>query len=281
MSKRDTYPPGVPCWVETLQPDPRAAQRFYEGVFGWEFTGPGEMPGDPPGEYFVARRGGRDVAGVGSSPPPGAGADARGGAGATAWTTYVATDDVASTAAKAAAAGATVIAGPIEAPPAGRLAVLSDPAGAVFGLWEPELRRGAQLVNEPSAWSMSALQTPDPDGANGFYREVFGWQPESFSMGQMEMTLWRLSGYAGGEPGQPVPRDVVAVMMAGDPSGPGVWGVDFWIEDADVAAERAPALGGRVVAPPVDRAGFRTVVLADPGGAVFSVSQLQAGAAGH
>jgi uncharacterized protein len=270
MSQRDTYPAGVPCWTETLQPDPDAALRFYEGVFGWEFTGPGEMPGDPPGRYYVARARGRDVAGVGSQ-PKGAGAGAP-----TAWTTYVAVDDLAAAAERAEAAGATIIAGPIEAPPAGALAVLSDPAGAVLGLWEPDARRGAQVVNEPSAWAMSALQTPDPDGAKRFYRELFGWQPEPFTMGPAEMTLWRLPGYAGGEPGQPVPRDVVAVMMAGDAA---QWSVDFWIDDADAAAERAPALGGSVVAPPEDRAGFRTAALADPGGAAFSVSRPPA--AGH
>jgi uncharacterized protein len=268
MSIRDSYQPGVPCWTETLQPDPQAAMRFYEGVFGWEFAGPGPLPGDPPGEYFVARARGRDVAGVGSQ------AAER----APAWITYVMTDDVAAATSRAVAAGATVIAGPIEAPPAGTLAVLADPAGAVFGLWQAETRQGAQVVNEPSAWSMSALQTPDADAANRFYGELFGWQPERFSMGGAEMTLWRLPGYAGGEPGQPVPRDVVAVMMSGDPSGAARWAVDFWIDDADAAVERAPALGGRVVVPAADRAGFRTAVLADPGGAVFSVSKPPAGA---
>ena len=59
MSERDRYPAGVPCWVETLQPDPRAAAAFYAGVLGWEFTGPGPMPGG--GNYYVGRLGGRDV----------------------------------------------------------------------------------------------------------------------------------------------------------------------------------------------------------------------------
>ena len=60
MSEREEYPPGVPCWVETLQPDPEAALGFYGPLFGWEFSEPG------PGQYFVARIGGRDVAGIGS-----------------------------------------------------------------------------------------------------------------------------------------------------------------------------------------------------------------------
>ena len=63
MSQRDDYEPGVPCWVDTLQPDPEAAMAFYGALFGWEFAGPGPMG------YSVARLRGRDVAGVGSQPP--------------------------------------------------------------------------------------------------------------------------------------------------------------------------------------------------------------------
>ena len=55
MSRRDDYPTGVPCWVERLSPDVEATKRFYATIFGWEFAGPGPMPGDPPGEYFVAQ----------------------------------------------------------------------------------------------------------------------------------------------------------------------------------------------------------------------------------
>jgi len=62
MGEREAYPAGVPCWVETLQPDPRAAMEFYGPLFGWEFVGPGPMPDQLPGEYFVERVGGRDVA---------------------------------------------------------------------------------------------------------------------------------------------------------------------------------------------------------------------------
>ena len=68
MSERDDYEPGVPCWIDTLQPDPEAAMAFYAELFGWEPAGPGEMPGDPPGRYFVARLRGRDIGGIGSQP---------------------------------------------------------------------------------------------------------------------------------------------------------------------------------------------------------------------
>ena len=64
MLERDGYPQGVPCWVDTAQPDPQAAVEFYGGLFGWEFED--RMPADAPGNYFVATIRGKDVAAIGS-----------------------------------------------------------------------------------------------------------------------------------------------------------------------------------------------------------------------
>jgi predicted enzyme related to lactoylglutathione lyase len=267
MTRFDQYPAGVPCWVDTITDDLPAAQRFYGGVFGWESVGPGPMPGDPPGEYFVARVSGLDVAGVGHPgggvvvPPP-------------SWTTYVAVADVDATVDDLRHAGGTVVQEPVDAAPAGRMAIVADPAGAMLGLWQAGQRPGAQLVNAPSAWAMSLLSTPDPEGARTFYGRLFGWEAESFEEGGPGLSLFRRPGWVGGEPEQPVPRDVVAAMMAVD-DGPAFWSVDFWIADADLAAAAAPELGGSVVAPPQEAPPFRRAVLAAPDGATFSVSQLQ------
>jgi predicted enzyme related to lactoylglutathione lyase len=272
MSERDTYAHGVPCWVDTLQPDPEAATRFYGELFGWDFTEPGTMPGDPAGRYFVARLRGSDVAGIASQP-------AEYSAPAPAWITHVSVDSAPEAAEKTGRAGGRVVVGPVDAPPAGRLAVLADPAGALFCAWEPRIRRGAQRVNEPGAWAMSSLQTDDTEGAKAFYGAVFGWETDTFEMGGSEMTLWRVPGYVGGEPGQPVSREVVGAMMPLDDDGAPRWSVNFWIDDADAAADNAARLGGSVVVPPHDLPGFREVVLADPQGAAFSLSQLKAGGA--
>jgi hypothetical protein len=261
MSNRDQYPPGVPCWVDTAQPDVPAALEFYGALLGWEFAGPGSMPGDPPGEYHVARVRGRDVAGI-SSPPPSAPATP-------SWTTHVAVQSANATADRARAAGGAVVVEPFDAPPAGRMAVLSDPGGAVFCVWEAGERQGAQLLNEPSAWAMSALNTGDADAAKAFYRALFGWETEPFGTG---FELFRLPGYVGGEPHQPVPRDVVAVLAAGE--GNAAWSVDFWIDDAESAAARATERGGSVVVAPREVPGFLNTVIADPAGAVLSLSQL-------
>jgi predicted enzyme related to lactoylglutathione lyase len=235
------------------------------------FQGPGAMPGDPPGRYFVARLRDHDVAGVGSQPAEGAPA-------VPAWSTYLSVESADDTAEKASSAGGKVVMELFDALPAGRMAVLADPGGAQFCAWEPRARQGAQRVNQPGAWSMSQLATPDPEGSKAFYGAVFGWTTDTFDLGHSQITLFRLPGYVGGEPGQPVSPEVVAVMPpvgSGVPdNAPAQWSVDFWVDDVDATAEKAVGLGGSAVAPPVDASVGRTAVLADPRGATFSVSKV-------
>jgi len=273
MSKRDEYPAGVPCWVETLQPDPRAALEFYGSLLGWEFSEPGPMPAGLPGEYFVAQVEGREVAGIGALP-------ALGGPPTPSWNTYVRVDNTDAAVDRATNAGGSLLIGPLDASEEGRFAVLGDPAGAPFCVWEARDRAGAELVNEPGSWVMSSLHTPDPVGASAFYGAVFEWQSEAMAPGA-PVTLFRLPDYAG-EPGQPIPRDVVGVMTStgGDPAAPTVpthWNVNLRVDDTDVVAAHVAELGGTVLMAPMDTPGFRNAVLLDPSGAAFSVSQVASG----
>jgi predicted enzyme related to lactoylglutathione lyase len=274
MSEREGYPPGVPCWVETWQPDAGAAARFYTELFGWEAED--TMPPDSPGSHFMCRLRGRDVAAIGSRPPGGAPPPVP------VWSVYVQVKSADDAAAKVTGAGGSVVIVPFDSLDGGRMAIVADPAGAAFGLWQPSEHAGAQLVNEPGAWAMSQLSTRDSDGAKAFYGAVFGWGADTFDMGESEITLWRLPGYEGGEPGQPVPRDVIGVMAPMSPGddAPPQWGVNFWVDDADATAAKAAELGGKVVVPPFDTSVGRDTVLADPQGAVFSVSKVGAAVAG-
>jgi predicted enzyme related to lactoylglutathione lyase len=232
MSQRDRYEPGVPCWVTTMQPDVDAAADYYGGLFGWEYA--------DGGGFLTAKLRGQ-----------------------------VCIEDADATAAKATAAGGRVIAGPLEFE-IGRLVVIEDPGGAVFNAWEPRTRQGAELVNEPGAWSMSMLETPDPERAAAFYGELFGWTTESFG----PATMFRLPGYVGGEPEQPVSREVVAVMVPAQTDS-ARWVVDFWVEDLDAAVARSEQNGGTTVAPPYEAPPGRSAVLADPAGVTFSISQVK------
>ena len=236
-----------------MQPDVDAAAEYYGGLFGWEY--------EDGGGFLTATLRGREVAAVaplapGVDPPP-----------APAWLTQISVETAEGAAEAVLRAGGDVIAGPLEFD-IGRLVVARDPGGAVFNAWEPRTRHGAQLVNEPGAWAMSQLGTPDPEAAAAFYGELFGWTTEAFG----PVTMFRLPGYVGGEPAQPVSREVVAVMMPAD--GPARWHVNFWVDDLEAAVERSESGGGTTVQPPVDTPPGRTAVLADPAGVTFSVSHV-------
>jgi hypothetical protein len=253
--------------VETWQDDGDRAVEYYARLFGWEAEQTSSTDG---GTFRICRLRGRDVAAIGSPIPDEA-------PPVPSWTTFIQVESAAETADRVKAAGGSVVVGPMESLEGGSIAIVADPAGAAFAIWEQVRHRGAQVVNEPGAYTMSMLVTPDPEEAVRFYGDVFGWSTESFGMGGDEMTLFTLPGYIGGEPEQPVPRDVVAVLAppgAGN-GAPPHWSVGFWIRDPDEAARVTRQMGGQVLAEPFDipGAGMRQATLADPQGATFTVTR--------
>ena len=272
MAERDGYIPGVPCWVDTSQPDPEAAVTFYSGLFGWEFED--TMPPGSEGRYFVARLRGGDVAAVGSA--------VDGAPAAAAWDTYIWVESADETASRVREAGGRILTEPFDVTDAGRMAVFADPEGAAFSVWQPGRHKGAQIVNEPGSVNFNGLHTRDVEAAKRFYGSVFGWG--TLTVGGAE--LWTLPGYGdhleerepglrerlaefGAEPGF---EDVVAsINPIGDDEGdvPAHWSVTFSTDDADRLAARAAELGGSVLLPPMDVPWARMTVIADPQGASF------------
>jgi len=262
-----TYPAGVPCWVDTEQPDVSAAAEFYGGLFGWTFVD--AMPPDAPGTYLIAALHGADVAAIGPAD------------GATTWNTYFAVDDADATAGAVRSAGGTVTTEPVDAGPGGRRADCVDPGGAAFRLWQPRRRLGAQIVNVPGAWNFSDLRTGDPAAALRFYARLFGWEADDLGFA----TVLKLPGYgdhlaatadpeiyqrqsaAGTPPGF---ADAIAWLVAGD--GPQHWHVSFAVADRDESADRAEVLGATVVASE-DSDWTRTALIRDPQGATLTLSQ--------
>jgi predicted enzyme related to lactoylglutathione lyase len=271
MSQTDRYIPGVPCWVDTTQPDPEAAVAFYSGLFGWELED--VMPPGSPAPYFIGRLPGGDVAAVTSGD-------------AAAWNTYVWVEDAEATAARVHAAGGTVLSPPADAGDFGRVATFADPAGATFKVWQAGAHRGAAVVNEPGSVNFNDLNTRDVDAAGAFYGAVFGW--EVLPAG--EFSAWALSGYGDFlEARNPGMREGMAAMGAPErfedvvativpipddqPDTPPHWGVTFAVDDADEIARRADKLGGWVVVPPFDAPWVRMTVISDPQGATFTASK--------
>lgn len=282
VEDREGFPPGVPSWVDTSQPDPEAAVQFYAGLFGWEFED--RTPADSPGGYFVARLGGRDVAAVGAQ------VDRQ--LSRPVWNTHIGVDKADDAAARVVHAGGKVLTEPFDVSDAGRMGVVADPAGAVFCLWQAYRHKGAQLVNAPGSWNWSNLNTGDLEGSKAFYGAVFGWEFATVSFGRNATVLCRLPGYgrflesfdpnlrerqakAGVPPGFEdavgwmVPLASAPAITAAAPH----WSVSFSVADADATVERAAQLGGEIVVPPYDVPSVRMAVLSDPQGAVFTVSK--------
>jgi uncharacterized protein len=277
LQVRDGYMEGVTCWVDTDLPDPKAGTEFYGGLFGWEFED--RMPPDTPGSYFVAQLRGLDVAGVGSRPaeadwPP-------------AWNTYIWVASADEAAAKVKTAGGKVVTEPFDIPGAGRMAVLADPQGAAFSVWEAREHKGAQLVNYGDTWNFSGITTTDPEAAIAFYGAVFGWEASEEQDG---FRFFRVPGYGDflersdpslrrrlAEDNAPAGFEDATAWLAsmdGQPEGtPPSWGVVFAVDDADAKAARATELGGQVLVEPFDAPPVRMAVISDPQGAVFSVSK--------
>jgi uncharacterized protein len=268
MSERDGFQPGVPCWVETWQNDADRAVEYYRRIFGWATHDTTST--EDGGTFQICAIRGRDVAGIGSPIPEGAPT-------MPVWTTFIQVESAADTATKVKEAGGNVVVEPFDSLEGGRLVIAADPAGAAFAGWEQARHSGARVINEPGAWSMSMLVTPDPETAVPFYHDVFGWTTRSFEMGGEELTMFTLPGYVGGEPEQPVPRDVVATLAppSAAEGAPPCWSVDFWIRDPDDAVRVTEEMGGRLLAGPYDipDIGMRQAALEDPQGASFTVTR--------
>jgi predicted enzyme related to lactoylglutathione lyase len=277
MPERDRYIPGVPCWIDTSQPDPEAAVGFYSGLFGWDIED--VMPPGSEGRYFMARLRGGDVAGIGSIAP--------GGPPVATWNTYVWVESADEAAAKVTDAGGRIVMEPFDVMDSGRMAAFSDPEGAVFFVWQPNQHRGARVVNEAGSLNFNNLNTRDANTAKSFYGAVFGWGTMPMGGGGEG---WTLPGYGDhlellnpgtlermAAMGAPAGfADVVAslVPIADEPGEvPAHWSVTFGTVNADATARKAGELGGEVVAGPFDAPWVRMAVITDPQGATFVASQ--------
>ncbi|NEB80278.1 VOC family protein [Streptomyces sp. SID14478] len=243
--------PGTPCWVSLMVHGMAATQEFYGALFGWEFRpGPQQL-----GPYVRALLDGKEVAGIGLLPPdrqlP------------IAWTPYLASDDVDTTAESVRHCGGTVGVGPLDAGEAGRMAVASDPTGAVFGIWQAAGHLGMALTGVPGAVSWNELVTRETVSVAKFYQAVFGYTEEAVVSADFDSLTLHLEG-----------RPVASVLGVGHAlprdRGPH-WMTYFEVADVDEAVERVADLGGHVVKPARDGAHGRVATVADPEGAQFAV----------
>lgn len=259
MADFTSHPPGTFSWPELATTDQKAGVAFYRALFGWDVNdspmGPTEvystlqMRGKPVGAAYTMRPEERQM-GV---PPH--------------WNSYVTVANADEAAKKAVSLGAKVLAPPFDVMEHGRMAVLQDPTGAVFQVWQPNKHIGAMILNEPGALCWTELTTTDTKAAEKFYTGLFGWGVKHGAPGApMEYTEFSVNG----QPGigmMAKPADMPAHI-------PSYWMPYFQVSNADDSAAKIKSLGGSVMVGPQDIPSTgRFAIGRDPQGAVFAVFQ--------
>lgn len=256
MQETPEYAPGTFCWVELGTVDGEAAKQFYTQLFNWGFV---DVPMGPGGVYTMLTQDGKEVGALYTMPsemtsqgiPPN-------------WLSYVSVASADESAAKATALGGTLFKEPFDVMDVGRMAVVQDPAGAVFAIWQAGTHRGIGLANVPNSLCWNELATTDSAKAGDFYTALFGWGKNVQQMGEMTYTSFMNGERPAGGMYEPPPPGV-----------PPHWLAYFAVEDTDAMVTKANELGASTVMPAMDIPGIgRFAVLADPQGAVFAMIKL-------
>jgi predicted enzyme related to lactoylglutathione lyase len=254
-----SHAPGTFCWPELATTDQKGAVDFYRALFGWDVV---ESPIGPTETYSMFNINGKNVGGAYSMraeelqhgvPPH--------------WNAYVMVANADEAVKRAQALGANVLAPAFDVMDAGRMAVLQDPTGASFCVWQAGKHSGAALLRETGALCWTELATRDTKAAEQFYTSLFGWTAKTGTDGGMEYT--EFSNQGTGQAGM-----MPMVPQMGD--APPYWMPYFAVADCDVAVAKTKDLGGQIYMPPADipKVG-RFAVLADPQGAPFAVIKVE------
>jgi uncharacterized protein len=253
MGEVTSYPDGTFCWVDLGTTDVDGAMRFHGALFGWDME---DAPTVPGGRYVMCRIDGKDVAAIYQQP------DEERAVAPPHWNSYIAVDDVDATTARARALGPASITEPFDVLDSGRMTFLQDPGGALVGLWEAGKHIGAHVVNEVGTWTWNDLSTRDPDKAEAFYGDLFGWTFEQRAEMYWSITRDRL--LIGG----------MRTMVDDPPEAPATWMPYFILQNADQARDRVLELGGSIIVPPREVPAGRFLVFSDPVGAFSGIIEM-------
>ena len=243
-------------WMDLTTTDMDQATEFYAGLLGWMYTDAGPEFGN----YHQAFKDGRVVAGLMAQ-----GEELQAASVPSAWTPYVSVESVEEVAAIARKRGGSVHVGPMQVGELGWMAVIADPTGAAFGVWQPGTFTGASLINSPGALCWTEVRTTDVAAVQPFYEALFGWTAETTDMGGAPYVQFTLDG-------QPAAG---LMSLEGDLANvPSHWGVTVGVADLDAALAYTRAHGGRVTFGPTTIPFGTFAGIVDPTGAALGIIQL-------
>ncbi|ROS26023.1 VOC family protein [Cellulomonas sp. PhB150] len=239
------WPAGTPAWADITVPSLDAARAFYGPLLGWEF----EDGGPAAGGYTTATVGGRRVVGLGESPV--------GEVPEPQWCVYFAADDASAAAARAGVAGGRLVVSPTPIPGMGTMAIVADPTGASFGLWQSAQHTGWDVAGEPGAVAWTEVMSGDQPLSLAFYQHV------------LELDVMDIS--ADGFVFAVLQRDGLSVAGVGHSDEPAAWTLYFAVADVDAVLEAAVTLGGTVAAAAADSPHGRVARVRGPFGETFAI----------
>jgi predicted enzyme related to lactoylglutathione lyase len=261
MAEVTKHCPGMFCWVELNTVDALAANRFYGEMFGWRRS---FMPLDDGSFYTLLQLDGKDVGAFHEIFE-----EALEPETTTGWRLYIATDNVDQSVQKALSLGGALVTPPVEVSDVGRVAVMQDPTGAVFALWQARNHIGAEVVNQSGALSWQELITTDFETAKQFYSNLFGWQTQTRAAGARSYTTFKpkkSSLESGGI--QPLHGPLQETLSENGSQ----WLASFAVENFEQSLHKAQRLGATLKTPPAEVPNVgRYAVLEDPQGALFSL----------
>ena len=255
----DTLPPGSFCWPELATSDQKAGAAFYAKLFGWAIN---DQPMGPGAVYTMFQLRGRDVAAASSLRP-----EEKQHGVPPHWNAYISVANADAAARRAQELGGKILAPAFDVMDAGRMAVVQDPTGAVFQVWQAGRHIGTRIQNENGALCWTELYTRDTKAAEKFYTQLFGWAAKTDSgntpPNNPPYTEFHLAGKGVG--------GMIPIQPEWGPM-PANWAPYFQVENCDASAAKAASLGANVGKKPTDIPNVgRFAMIADPQDAMFAI----------
>jgi uncharacterized protein len=164
MTKFSRFEEAMPCWVDVMvetEEEHEATRAFLSALFDWTW----QLGGPEMSFYSLAMSQDLPVLGLGLS---------EGTHGAA--TTYFSTSNIEDAVARASDDGAAVVMPRMDVMDLGSMALLTDPVGAIFGLWQPGTFHGFGVMHEVNAPGWFDESSADAVRAGEFYTKWSGHQ---------------------------------------------------------------------------------------------------------